>query len=350
MSRVVVGMSGGVDSSVAAKILKDQGHEVIGLFMRNWHEEDPSGHCTADEDYADVKKVCAKLGIAYYPVDFSKEYEQRVFTHFLQEYRKGRTPNPDVLCNREIKFDVFLKYAFEVGADYVATGHYCRIKRENGKTYLCKAADQNKDQTYFLCQVPSKQLERVIFPVGDLMKDEVRSIALQAGIPTAQKKDSTGICFIGERKFREFLSQYIPMKEGDIVCDGECVGRHKGVFYYTIGQRRGLGLGGAGARWFVVGKDVEKNILYVKRGEENEDKRTEVTVEDFVFITDKKEGAFPCTVRVRHRQEEQQAQAFVSANNNIRIQFNHPQRGIAAGQYAVLYDGEICLGGGVIEG
>ena len=242
---VVVGMSGGVDSSVAAALLKQQGYDVIGLFMRNWHETDEGGNCTADEDFYDVRRVCDGLGIPYFSVDFADEYYDRVFKKFLDEYAKGRTPNPDVLCNREIKFEPFVAKAREMGADFVATGHYCRIAHDDGLNLLLRAADENKDQTYFLNQVKGEQLDNVLFPIGHLLKPQVRELAESFGIPTAKKKDSTGICFIGERNFRAFLSEYLPMQKGEIRGDdGALLGEHEGVFYYTLGQRRGLGIGG----------------------------------------------------------------------------------------------------------
>ena len=254
MKTVVVGMSGGVDSSVTAALLKEQGYNVIGLFMHNWEEDDEDGCCTAVSDYEDVKRVCNKLDIPYYSVNFAKEYRERVFSYFLAEYSAGRTPNPDVLCNREIKFGPFLEYALKLGADYIATGHYCDIEHKNGVHYLLKAADQNKDQTYFLNQLNQSQLERVLFPLGKLQKPEVRRIANKYGFSTADKKDSTGICFIGERKFREFLKNFIPAKAGKIVdLEGNVVGEHEGVMYYTLGQRRGLNLGGISGTMVAVG-------------------------------------------------------------------------------------------------
>ena len=354
MAKVVVGLSGGVDSAVAAYLLKKQGYDVVGLFMRNWVEEGEDGACTADENFYDVRRVCSVLDIPYYGVDFSREYYDKVFKHFLEEYEKGRTPNPDVLCNREIKFAPFAEHARKLGADFIATGHYCRCEHREDGNYLLRAADENKDQTYFLNQVTSKQLENVLFPLGDLMKGEVRKIAESAGIPVAKKKDSTGICFIGERNFRNFLAQYLPMQEGEMrTQDGKVVGTHRGVFYYTLGQRRGLGLGGIkggkeGA-WFVIGKDVKNNILYVSQGDESRLFTSEINCKDFNFIPRApKEREFDCMVRIRHRQPLQEARAFLLPNDRVKIITKAPQRAVCAGQYAVLYINERCLGGGEI--
>lgn len=350
--RVVVGMSGGVDSAVAASLLKEQGFDVVGLYMSNWKDTEPDGSCTGERDWADVERVCSALDIPYYSVDFSGQYMERVFSLFVDEYRKGRTPNPDVLCNREIKFGPFREFARELGADFIATGHYCRIRHEDGRNYLLRAADENKDQTYFLNQVTERQLDDVLFPLGDFIKNDVRAYAREKGIPVAEKKDSTGICFIGERKFREFLSRYIPMKEGDIVTEsGEAVGRHRGVFYYTIGQRRGLGIGGkaegSGESWFVLDKDVERNLLIVSQGEGDRLFKGALETDGFNFITRPDGDEFECEVRIRHRQPLEKAVARVVAGG-VRIEFARKQRAIAAGQYAVCYSGEVCLGGGVI--
>jgi tRNA-uridine 2-sulfurtransferase len=350
--RVVVGMSGGVDSSLTAMLLKEQGYDVIGLFMRNWHETDDSGCCTADEDFYDVRQVCNKIGIPYYSVDFADLYFDNVFKLFIEEYKKGRTPNPDVLCNKEIKFGPFLDYALTLGADYIATGHYCNVRHDGDKHYLIKAKDQNKDQTYFLNQLSSKQLEKVMFPVGNLDKPEVRELAKKYGLSTAEKKDSTGVCFIGERNFRKFLSEYIPMKDGPILdLKGNRVGTHHGVYYYTIGQRKGLGIGGGGngEAWFVVSKDVMKNILYVSQGDQSMIYHKNLECDKFNYITYKPlESEFRCTVRIRHRQIEQLATAYIKGDG-LKITFDEKQRAIAEGQYAVVYVGDVCLGGGVIE-
>ncbi len=351
--RVVVGMSGGVDSAVAAALLKEQGFDVVGLYMSNWKETDEGGCCTGEQDWSDVGRVCDRIGIPYYSVDFSQQYMDNVFKHFVEEYKKGRTPNPDVLCNREVKFGPFADFAREMGADYIATGHYCRVRHDGDSHYLLRAADDNKDQTYFLNQVGSRQLRDVIFPLGDLFKSQVREAARRFGIPVAEKKDSTGICFIGERNFRRFLSQYIPMKDGDIVTrDGKIVGRHGGVYYYTIGQRRGLGIGGSedgnGERWFVLDKDVEKNLLIVSQGEDDVLYKNALETDGFNFITPPPAKEFDCEARIKHRQPLQKAKAYVQAGG-VRIVFDKKQRAIAPGQYAVVYIGELCLGGGAIS-
>ena len=354
--RVIVGMSGGVDSSVAALLLKKQGFDVVGLYMLNWEEEDAGGHCTAEEDYSDVRRVCAKLDIPYYTVNFAKEYMERVFSHFLAEYKAGRTPNPDVLCNREIKFGPFLEEAKKLGADYIATGHYCKISHEKGVHRLLKAADKNKDQTYFLNQLTQPQLENVLFPLQDMQKPEVRKIALENGLATAEKKDSTGICFIGERNFRKFLSTYLPARKGKILdLSGREVGEHMGLMYYTLGQRRGLDLGGVkgeeeGGRWFVVRKDLEHNILYVSHGDESPLYSGACEVSGFNWIpAPPAEKEFVCAAKFRYRQPDQEVKVTVSGGGRLHIAFAEKQRAVTEGQYAVLYRGEECLGGGVIE-
>lgn len=355
--RVVVGLSGGVDSSVAALLLKQQGYEVIGLFMKNWEETDDDGVCPAVDDFEYVKRVGAALDIPYYTVNLSKQYYDNVFAHFVEEYKKGRTPNPDVLCNREIKFGYFKTLAMKLGADYIATGHYAGIKKTDGRTYLVRAKDENKCQTYFLNQVTEEQIQNAIFPLQNLLKSQVRKIAQEHNLATAKKKDSTGICFIGERDFRKFLSNYIPMKEGEIkTLDGKTVGTHKGVFYYTIGQRKGFGLGGQKGEenqkpWFIIKKDVEKNILYVSQGEAQELFSDELITEKFNFITqplpvgESKEIMF----RIRHRQPLQKGTVIPREDGSARVIFENKQRAVTEGQYCVLYDGEICLGGGVIS-
>lgn len=353
---VVVGMSGGVDSSVAALLLKEQGYDVIGLYMVNWEEEGENGCCTAEADYEDVKRVCNAIGIPYYTVNFAKEYAERVFRYFLEEYERGRTPNPDVLCNREIKFGPFREYALALGADYIATGHYCDIRHAEGAHYLLKAADANKDQTYFLNQVTQEQLEKVLFPLGRLQKPQVRAVAEKYGFSTAKKKDSTGICFIGERNFRNFLKSYLPAQPGPILTrDGKEVGRHIGLMYYTLGQRRGLGIGGqkgdAGeGRWFVTEKDLKNNILYVSHGDESELFTRSCTVSGINWIPSApREEEFACTAKFRYRQSEQGVRVRKTGENSARVDFEKPQRAVTPGQYAVFYDGERCIGGGVID-
>lgn len=352
--RVVVGISGGVDSSVAAYLLKQQGHEVIGLFMVNWEEID--GTCTAETDYEDVKRVCNKIGIPYYSVNYAKEYYDRVFKHFLEEYKRGRTPNPDVLCNREIKFGPFLEQARRLRADMIATGHYCKKIEKDGKYYLAKSHDLNKDQSYFLNQLSQSQLQSVLFPLAEIDKPEVRRIAAELELSTATKKDSTGICFIGERNFKNFLKNYLPAMPGDIVdLEGNKVGRHDGLMYYTLGQRRGLNIGGRkggnGERWFVVKKDLDKNLLIVSQGEEDELFSDGLYASEMNWIPclpDKKE--FDCFAKFRYRQPDQAVKVTVLDDKHIKVDFAEPQRAITPGQYAVLYDADgLCLGGGVID-
>lgn len=352
--RVVIGMSGGVDSSVAALLLKEQGYDVVGLFMQNWEETDDGGCCTAEADYADVRRVSAKIGVPYFAVNFSKEYMERVFSYFLKEYAAGRTPNPDVLCNREIKFGPFKEYAKELGADCIATGHYCDILHEGDTHYLLKAVDQNKDQTYFLNQLSQDQLDGVLFPLGKLQKPEVRAIADRYGLSTAGKKDSTGICFIGERNFRKFLSEYLPAKEGDMVTpEGKFLGKHMGLMYYTLGQRKGLGLGGQkgdDGRWFVVDKDMKTNRLIVAHGAEEMlySDALETSVVNWIPAPPKEE-TFTCTAKFRYRQEEQKVTVTRRADGTAYVAFAEKQRAITPGQYCVFYDDTKCLGGAVIE-
>lgn len=352
--RVVVGISGGVDSSVAAYLLKQQGHDVIGLFMVNWEESD--GSCTAETDFEDVKRVCSKLGVPYFSVNYAKQYYDRVFTYFLEEHKKGRTPNPDVLCNREIKFGPFLEQAKKLGADMIATGHYAKKIEKDGKFYLAKAADESKDQSYFLNQLSQSQLASVLFPLADIKKSEVRQIAKELGLSTAEKKDSTGICFIGERNFKNFLKNYLPAQPGDIVdLDGNKLGRHDGVMFYTLGQRRGLNIGGQAGRengrWFVVKKDMQKNQLIVSQGEGEELYSKGLYASGMNFIPEPpKQKQFDCFVKVRYRQPDQKAKVSIIDDGHIKIDFDQPQRAVAPGQFAVLYDENgICLGGGTID-
>ena len=321
--------------------------------MRNWEESDENGACTAEEDFEDVRRVCGLLDIPYYTVNFSREYMERVFSYFLSEYRAGRTPNPDVLCNREIKFGPFKQYAKELGADYIATGHYCGISHEGKIHRLLKAADQNKDQTYFLNQLTQEQLEDVLFPLAPYQKAEVRRLAEEHGLATAKKKDSTGICFIGERNFRKFLQEYLPAQPGRILTlSGEDVGEHMGLMYYTLGQRRGLDLGGRRGeegRWFVVGKDLKHNILYVSHGDESPLYSRSCRVEGMNFIPfPPKETEFSCRAKFRYRQSEQNVTVRRTGEKSLDIFFEEPQRAVTEGQYAVLYDETQCLGGGVI--
>lgn len=340
-------MSGGVDSAVAAYLLKADGYDVTGLFMHNWEED---GQCPAAEDWRDVQAVCERLNINCYSVNFAGEYMDGVFDYFLKEYRAYRTPNPDVLCNRVVKFGAFRDYCMQIGAEYIATGHYC--KRDGDR--LLKAADGNKDQTYFLNQVKTEQLSNVLFPLGDLLKPQVREIAEKLNLPVAKKKDSTGICFIGERKFKKFLAEYLPAQPGDIVDEsGNVVGRHDGLMYYTLGQRRGLGIGGVKGevgRWFVLRKDVKNNHLVVSCGDESGLMSRKVSGTDFNVI-----GEFDmpkelrCTAKTRYRQPDQAATLSVAADGRFTLDFDDPQRAVTPGQYAVVYVGDRCLGGGVIE-
>lgn len=353
-TKVVIGMSGGVDSSVAALILKQQGYDVIGIFMKNWDEKDEEGYCTATKDYEDVRKVCDQIGIPYYTVNFEKEYWDRVFTYFLDEYKKGRTPNPDVMCNKEIKFKAFLDYAIKLGADYIATGHYAQIKYYDGEYHLIRGVDNNKDQTYFLCQLNQKQLSKAMFPIGNLNKRKVREIAKEYNLHTANKKDSTGICFIGERDFNEFLSKFLPAKPGEIrSIDGMKLGTHNGLMYYTIGQRKGLGIGGIGSGepWFVVGKDLDKNILYVAQGANNKALFSYgLIANDVNWISNKSPNKeFECTAKFRYRQSDQKVKVCILDDKRVKVVFDEPQKAITLGQAVVFYNGEECLGGGIIN-
>jgi len=345
-------MSGGVDSSVAAYLLKQQGYDVIGIFMKNWDDTDENGMCTATEDYDDVIKVCNQIGIPYYAVNFEKQYWDKVFTYFLEEYKSGRTPNPDVMCNKEIKFKAFLEHAISLGADYLATGHYAQVKEVNGEIHLLRGLDNNKDQTYFLNQLVQDQLSKVMFPIGHLEKKYVREIAIEAGLATATKKDSTGICFIGERNFKEFLSQYLPAQPGDMVTmDGDLMGRHDGLMYYTIGQRQGLGIGGAGDPWFVLGKNLKENILLVGQNIHHEALFSDqLTAVNMSFTTNTpKSKTFSCTAKFRYRQEDVQVEVELTPANGAIVSFAQPVRAITPGQAVVFYDGDVCLGGGTID-
>lgn len=346
--RVIIGMSGGVDSAVSAQILKERGYEVIGLFMNNWEEQD-GGVCSSADDWRDVQSVCAKIGIKSYSVNFSEDYLNDVFSYFLKEYRAFRTPNPDVACNREIKFGVFRDYALNVlEGDYVATGHYAAL---DGNNLMC-AADENKDQTYFLNQVKTEQLNNVIFPLAEVQKSEVRDLAEKYALSVAKKKDSTGICFIGERRFKQFLKTYLPANKGEIVdLKGNVVGTHDGIMFYTLGQRRGLDIGGVKntvGRWFVVGKDVSTNRLIVSCGDQSPLMSSTLRGEELNIIGefDLKDG-IRISAKTRYRQTAQAA-TYYNEPNGFRLEFDEPQRAITPGQYAVLYLGKRCLGGGVI--
>ncbi len=350
--RIVVGMSGGVDSSVAALLLKEQGYDVVGVFMNNWEEQDENGVCSAESDWRDVRDVCDLIGIPYYSVNFAQEYWDRVFSYFLREYRAGRTPNPDVLCNREIKFRAFLDFAMSLGAARMATGHFVRTD-EAGR--LLKGADPNKDQSYFLYMVHSQQLKKALFPVGGLTKGQVREIARVHGLPVSGKKDSTGVCFIGERNFKRFLSEYLPAQPGDMVSpSGEVVGRHDGLMYYTLGQRRGLGIGGRGdgRSWFVIGKDLEHNRLLVAQGEDHPLLYSTLSVAgDVTWVGDAPLGegeTLVCTAKYRYRQPDQPVEVTLR-EGKLWLKSMTPQRAVTPGQSAVLYQGESCLGGGIIE-
>ena len=352
--RIVLGMSGGVDSSVAALLLKEQGFDVIAVFMKNWEEEDEDGICTAARDYEDVRKVSQALGIPYYTVNFAKEYKERVFSYFLREYEAGRTPNPDVLCNCEIKFRAFLDFAMGLDAAALATGHYARLRRNGGQVQLVRAVDSGKDQTYFLAGLTQAQLSRAMFPIGDLPKGEVRRLAAEAGLSTAAKKDSTGICFIGERNFKRFLMQYLPAQPGDMVdLQGRVVGRHDGLMYYTLGQRRGLGIGGRadgnGESWFVIGKDMERNLLIVQQGEQAELFSTGLRADKVHFVAgDPPAKSFACTAKFRYRQGDQPVQVTMDGEG-CYVDFQSPQRAVTPGQWVVFYDQDVCLGGGPID-
>ncbi|MBQ1520479.1 MAG: tRNA 2-thiouridine(34) synthase MnmA [Clostridia bacterium] len=351
--RVIVGLSGGVDSSVAALLLKEQGFDVVGVFMKNWEEKDPNGVCTATTDREDALRVADAIGIPCYTVNFTREYMDRVFSYFLDEYKKLRTPNPDILCNTEIKFKAFLEFALGMEADRLATGHYAQLGTK-GRLKLLRAKDLNKDQTYFLAGLRAEQLERVLFPIGHLDKSEVRDIAGKAGLATAMKKDSTGVCFIGERNFKQFLMNFLPAQPGDIVdLTGRVLGRHDGLMYYTLGQRRGLGIGGkdfgSGESWFVVGKDMERKRLIVQQGEHEELYSTSLSCERLSFISlERPRAPFRCTAKFRYRQPDQGVTVH-PLGEGCRIVFDEPQRAVTPGQWAVLYDGEECLGGGEID-
>jgi tRNA-uridine 2-sulfurtransferase len=352
--KIAIGLSGGVDSSVSAYILKQQGFEVIGIFMKNWEEDDTDAYCPAAEDRQDAEQVADKLGIPFYAINFAAEYWERVFQYFLQEYQAGRTPNPDILCNKEIKFKAFLNYAKHLGCDKIATGHYAQLRERDGVSQLLRAEDANKDQTYFLYTLQQAQLRASVFPVGHLLKPEVRKIAEAEGFTNAKKKDSTGICFIGERKFKEFLARYLPAQPGLIVTpEHKVLGEHQGLMYYTIGQRQGIGIGGVkGALhspWFVAQKDLKSNYLVVVEGHDHPLLyQNHLRAKDLHWVQGQAPGAvFNCTAKTRYRQKDAACEVSVQ-NDEINVQFAEPQWAITPGQSIVLYQNEICLGGGVI--
>ena len=352
--RVIVGVSGGVDSSVAALKLVEAGESVAGLFMQNW-ADDGSGECRAEEDRRDAVAVCGKLGIPFHFRDFSSEYWQNVFTHFIAEYAAGRTPNPDVLCNREVKFKHFLDAARELGAEKIATGHYARIAQIGGQSKLLRAADRSKDQSYFLHQLGQEQLSATLFPVGELQKSDLRRIARDAGLPTHDKKDSTGICFIGERDFREFLGRYLPAKTGEMRDpNGQKIGEHPGVFYFTLGQREGLQIGGvrgrAAAPWYVVGKDVASNVLYVDQDTHSPYLHSTTLWSEAAHWIGASPPArqFECTAQTRYRQQDEPCTVNVSDDGTLAVKFAQPQRAVTPGQSVVFYLDDECLGGAII--
>ena len=351
-STIVVGMSGGVDSSVTAALLKDLGFNVIGLFMKNWDEKDAEGQCTTHTDSQDVLRVADQLKIPHYTVNFVEEYREQVFKEFLTQLQLGRTPNPDILCNREIKFKCLLDAAMKMGADGLATGHYAQNHCAHGIHQLLKGVDTGKDQTYFLYTLQQSILQKVLFPVGGMVKSQVRDYARQLGLATAEKKDSTGICFIGERNFTTFLKQYLPYQIGNFeTLAGKKVGTHHGIAYYTIGQRKGLGLGGEGAAWFVVDKDVSRNVVIVERGEDHP-----ALFSDFLIAREPSwiHGApptfpYPCKAKIRYRQSDQECIIESMPEGTLKVTFLTPQRAITPEQSVVFYQGEVCLGGAIIE-
>ena len=357
MKKVICGMSGGVDSSVSAFILQQQGYQVEGLFMKNWEEDDDTDYCTAAADLADAQAVCDKLGIKLHKINFAAEYWDNVFEHFLSEYKAGRTPNPDILCNKEIKFKAFLEYAAEdLGANYIATGHYVRRRGADDKAQLLRGLDANKDQSYFLYTLSSKQVGQSLFPVGDIEKPIVRAIAEDLDLITAKKKDSTGICFIGERKFKDFLARYLPAQPGNIrTVEGDIIGRHDGLMYHTLGQRKGLGIGGVkGASeeaWYVVEKDLVNNELIVAQGHDHSALLSTGLIAQQLHWVDRQPIREPlrCTVKTRYRQTDVPCMIEPIDDESIKVIFDEPQIAVTPGQSAVFYLDEVCLGGGIIE-
>ncbi len=355
-SKIIIGMSGGVDSSVAAYLLVEQGFKVEGLFMKNWEEDDDDDYCSASVDLADAQKICDQIRIPLHTVNFSSEYWDRVFEYFLIEYKSGRTPNPDIICNKEIKFRAFLNHALTLDADYIATGHYANCVINDNKASLYKGLDKNKDQSYFLHTLDQLQLSKSLFPLGKLEKTEVRNIARQHNFDTFDKKDSTGICFIGERKFIDFLKNYIPSQHGEIrTLDNKKIGEHEGVMFYTIGQRQGLGIGGQRTRseepWYVTYKDIDSNCLYVVQGHEHESLyHSKIITQGFHWIA----GAPPISLsnlsaKIRYRQNDQACSINLISDESYEVSFNEPQWAITPGQSVVLYQGDKCLGGAIIE-
>lgn len=355
-TRVIVGMSGGVDSSVSAYLLKKRGYQVEGLFMKNWEEDDTDEYCSAAEDLADAQAVCDKLGIKLRTVNFAAEYWDRVFEYFLEEYKAGRTPNPDIMCNKEIKFKAFLDYAQLLGADYIATGHYVRRGENDGQATLLRGLDRNKDQSYFLYAVSHDKIAKTIFPVGEIEKPEVRKIAEEQGLVTAKKKDSTGICFIGERKFTDFLQQYLPAQPGNIETpEGEVIGRHNGLMYHTLGQRKGLGIGGrqdaSEEPWFTLDKDLERNVLIVGQGHEHPLLMSHSLIADKLdwVAGQAPSDEFRCTAKTRYRQDDVACSVKCLNDANWLVEFDDKQRAVTPGQSVVFYQDEVCLGGGIIK-
>lgn len=349
---VICGMSGGVDSSVSALLLKMMGFKVLGLFMKNWIEKDDEGVCTSEREYEDVIKVCEELDIDYHALDFSDEYMESVFKEFVAGYEKGETPNPDILCNKEIKFKVFYNKAMELGADFLATGHYCQTNIINSEAVLIKGVDQGKDQTYFLYAVKSDVLKNVLFPIGNLEKKIVRKIAADYNLATSTKKDSTGICFIGERNFKQFLSKYIKSQQGDFINleTGKALMKHDGYCFYTIGQRKGLGIGGPGGPWFVVSKDKETNTVFVVEGEKHPALYSDYLIcSDFDWVGRVPCFPYTCKAKVRYRQEDQDCTLNMLEDGRIKVDFKESQRAIAISQSVVFYDDNVCLGGAIIK-
>tara|TARA_R110001592_G_scaffold137255_2_gene355063 strand:- start:1379 stop:2482 length:1104 start_codon:yes stop_codon:yes gene_type:complete len=356
-TKVIVGISGGVDSSVSAYLLQQQGYQVEGLFMKNWEEDDTDEYCSAAQDLQDAQAVCDKLGIKLHTINFAAEYWDNVFEHFLEEYKAGRTPNPDIMCNKEIKFKAFLEFAAEdLGADFIATGHYCRRREVDGQAQLLRGLDTNKDQSYFLYAVGGEQIAKTLFPVGELEKPEVRRIAEEQDLVTHNKKDSTGICFIGERKFTDFLQTYLPAQPGDIVTpENEVIGQHQGLMYHTLGQRKGLGIGGLQNSnenpWYVVGKDMENNRLLVAQGADHPALFSYGLIAkkcDWVDRRPKKES-FKCTVKTRYRQTDIPCTVNPIDDDTLEVIFEQPQAAVTPGQSAVFYLGDVCLGGAIID-